>query len=618
MNNFALTDAVVAPLNGEPISVLRETTSGCVKAIWLPTADLLSKPFPLRHVFSTALIHSSGRIWVASIANHAWSEPLLSKLEEFLSRHFGLLPWQYLQTGVSDAIEHEVVLHRTCPLDKQFSLLQLPRLADALVRRWMSVQSNLPEVAEIRRMKESLIQQIHISTDRAVADFMSHVDLEIASVSGETELRLDMYNYLANLAHRRARLQFAKAFPLLADLVCTADTKSLWREVGKKVDGLHSPVIFLSKELGISTGAVRALNGVSVADVGQYFYEHPKELLSLLNAFPKEFLPKFPEHWRILQQQYGVAKIFFGRSPAAAVLVKARVAHSLRFAVQFNHAEAQLNDEDLPRVERLRTGLIQATYSYYGIEQNHTLGIERRARINQLIDRFLGQLSWSRLLESSRKFEKSYAEAIEKNLDAIKFISGQKYFDFCPQGRFVTSTGWFVRCLSSAAELRTHGLQLGVCLATPGHRAVYHEECFLAKAVIFAIHNPLGEAKSTAEFHLSMVRTTTKESMVRFQLVQHTGHKNQAVDSLAKGALESLQAQFATPAWQLHARNGIRFSQLRNSFSSQDSGISAAHFMTSLLAFRATFKDKADKLLQQFSGETEQHSLDNRDCNQSK
>ena len=615
MSCFELTDSVEGPLNGEPVAVIRDSLTGGVTALWIPTAELFSRPIPLRHVYSTALIHSSGRIWVASIVNHAWTETLLSKLEEFLSRHFGLLPWQYLQTGASEAIEHEVVLHRTCQLDEQFSLLQLPRLADALLRRWMSVQPNLPEVAEIRRMKETLIQQIHISTDRAIADFMSHVDLEIASVCGEAGLRLDMYNYLANPAHRRARLQYAKAFPLLADLVCTADTKSLWREVGKKVDGLHSPVIFLSKELGISTGTVRALNGVSVADVGQYFYEHPKELLSLLNAFPKEFLPKFPEHWQILQQQYGVAKIFFGRSPAAAVLVKARVAHSLRFAVQFNHAEAQLNEEDLPRVERLRSGLVQATYSYYGIERNHPLGIERRARINQMIDRFLGQLSWSRLLESSRKFEKSYAEAIEKNLDAIKFISGQKYFDFCPQGKFVTSTGWFVRCLSSAAELKTHGLQLGVCLATPGHRAVYHEECFLAKAVIFAIHNQLGEAKSTAEFHLSMVKATTKDSMVRFQLVQHTGHKNQAVDSAAKGALESLQGQFATTAWQIHARNGIRFSQLRNTFSSQDAGISAAHFMTSLLALRATFKEKADKLLQQFSGETELQSLDHQDGN---
>lgn len=555
---------------------------------------------------------------MVSLMNHTWTPELVSKAQAYLTDRFESLPWQQLEVGLSDAIEHALILHRVCLLDEQLSLLEIPRLADAIFRRWMTFQSTLPEVAVLRRMKAELMLRIHRSADLAVAQFMCHVDAKIASVSGQAGLNLDMYNYLANVTHQRARLQFAKAFPLLASLACSADTKSLWRELGWTVDDLRSPVFFLSKELKVSTAAVRALNGVAAADVGPYFYEHPRELLALLDAFPKEFLPKFPEHWRVLQQQYGVAKQFFGRSPAGSVLVRARVAHSLRFAVQFNHPEVQLNQEDMHKVERLRTGLVQATYSYYGIEQNHSLGIQRRARINQMIDHFLGHLSWSRLLEFSRKFEKCYAEAVNQNLDAIKFISAQKYFDFCPQGKFVTSNGWFVRCLSSSAELKTHGLQLGVCLATPGYRAVFHEQCFLGKATIFAIHDQLGEARSTAEFHLSMVKTTTKESMVRFQLVQHTGHQNQPVDSAAKGALESLQGAFSTPAWQTHARNGIRFSLLRNTFSSQDSGISAAHFMTSLLAFRVTFRDKADKLLHQFSGETEQHNIDNRDGNQSK
>lgn len=590
----------------EPVAVLRDSLNGRLKAIWLPSAELFFRPTSLRHVTSTALIHSqSGHIWVVSMMNLAWTEELVCRAEEYLTHRFDSLPWQYLEAGLSDAIEHALVLHKVCRFDEELSQLEIPRLADALIRRWISAQTTLPEVAELHRMKSELIRRIHGSAGVAVAEFTGLVDTQIASVSGQAGLNLDMYNYLVNVTHQRARLQFAKAFPLLADLVCSGDTKSVWRDLGRTVDDLRSPVLFLSKVFAISTAAVRALNGVAVVDVGPYFHKHPEELLALLDAFSPEFLPKFPEHWRVLQQQYDVAKQFFGRSPAGAVLVISRVAHSLRFAVKFNHPEVQLNEEDLPRVERLRTGLVQATYSYYEIERDHSLGIQRRAKISQMIDRFLGHLSWVRLLELSRKFEKCYAEAVERNLDVIQFMSGQTYYDFCPQGKFVAPTGWVVRCLSSSAELEAHGVRLGVCLATPGNRAVFGEECFLGKTVIFAMHDQLGEARSTAEFRLSLVNTTTNASVVLFRLVQHTGYKNQpvGVGSAAMETLESLRAQFSSPAWQAHARKGLHFSLLRTAYSSDDSGISAAHFMISLQAFRATFKDKSDKFLSQFSGE---------------
>lgn len=606
MRTFELTNSLADPSNGLPVEVLRDSSDGRVRALWLPSAELVATPIPLRHFSSVALIHgSSGQIWVVSMMNHLWTEALVSKVEDFLSQHFESLSWSYLETALADAVEHAVVLHKVCLLDAQLSLLQIPCLADAIIRRWISVQAALPEIAELRSMKNELIRQIHCSADRALVQFMSLVEPNLACVSGPIGLRLNLYNYLCNTTHQRGRLQFTKAFPLLADLVCAADMKSLWRDLGRTVDDLRSPVLFLSEALEVSTASVRALNGVATADVGNYFSQHTTELLSILNAFPKEFLPKFPQHWRVLQQQYDLAKTFFGRSPAALVLVKARVAHSLRFAVQFKHQEVQLKTEDVHKVERLRAGLVQATYSYYGIDKNQALGIQRRAKISQMIDRFLGRLSWSRLLAFSRKYEKCYAAAIEKNLDAIQFLSGQTYFNFCPDGKFVTTNGWSVHCLSSSAELEADGLQLRNCLATSGYRAIFHESCFRGQTAIFAIHDQLGVARSTAEFHLSIGKTTTSESMIGFQLVQHTGHKNQPVDSATKEALESLRAQFPSPVWQTHALTGIRSIFLRNTYRVQDSGISAAHFMTSLIAFRATFKDKSDEFLNQFSGEHE-------------
>src|SRR5665647_3641838 len=79
MCNFALTDVVADPPNGAPVEVLRDSLDGGVQAVWLPSAELFSRPIPLRHFSSVALIRgSSGQIWVVSMMNQPWSEDLVS------------------------------------------------------------------------------------------------------------------------------------------------------------------------------------------------------------------------------------------------------------------------------------------------------------------------------------------------------------------------------------------------------------------------------------------------------------------------------------------------------------------------------------------------------------
>lgn len=607
LNQVIQTDPLLEHLGSEPVASYRDSPNGALKAVWLPSEELFSNPASLRHVPSTVLIHStSGQFWVVSMMNLAWNASLIAQVEKYLHERFGTCSWQQLEGGLSEAVELKLVLHQVCLVDEQLSLLEIPRLADAIFRRWITSQSTSPEVAALRQLKEALILEIRRSANVAVSQLLNQLNPEIVSLAnGPLGMRLDMYSYLAQVRHQKARLQFVKAFPLLADLVCASEMKLFGIELGRTVDALKSPVIFLQKELAISASAVRALNGVRSADVGCHFCSHPQELLTLLNAIPKEFLPKTPEHWQVLQHQYEITKQFFGRSPAASVLLKARLAHSLRFTVQFDCPDAQLNEDDLPRVQRLRTGLVQASYSHFGIERNHSLSIHRRAKINQLVDQFLGGLSWSRLLAISKKFDKSYAEAVERNLDAVRFISGQTYFDFCPDGKYVTPAEWSVRCLLNSAELKAHGQQLAVCLATPGHRAIYHDECYLGRTAVFAIHDQHMKPKSTVEMQLSVVKFANNETRIRFYLVQHKGYKNSSVDGETLVAFEAFQSQIASAAWQAHARNGIRFSHLRGSYSNQNAGVSAAQFVNCLLAFRTTFKDKADKLLQQLSGESD-------------
>lgn len=603
MLDFALSDSVAQPIYGEAVDLLRDGTGGGVKAFWLPSCQIMSRPTPLRNVSSTALIYSSsGYIWLVSMRNHAWNEELVSEVEEFLAAHLQTWSWQRLEVGLSDTIEREVVLHKVCLLDDKLSVLNIPSVADAIFRSWMSQQRRLPDLALLSRTKAELVRRIERSADMAVAEFMDLVNPNIKALSEPASLSLDLYNYVANPEHHRERLQFTKDFPLLAKFVYSADTKSVWRELGLVIDQLGSPVRFLSDALKVAPAAVRALRAVTAFDVGPYFEAHPTELIALLDSFPAEHLPKSPGHWCVFQEQYSIAKKFFGRSPAGAILVKARVGHALRFVVGLKREAIQIQAQDVHKVERLRAGLIQSSYSNYGVEQDHCLDIQRRASISQKVDHFLGHLSWIRLLELSRKWEKCYGEATERNADSIKFVSGDRYWNYIPDGGFVAPNGRTVRCLLTSAELKIQGVALGICLANPGHRATYHEECLRGSVAIFAVHDSRGLAGSTAEFRLSMVRHGSGESVVHFELLQHKGLKNQTPADADAKAIDALKGQFLTPPWQAQAQEGLRLSARRDAFRRQDSGVSAALAVVSLQAFSDVFGEaRANELLRQFS-----------------
>ena len=244
--------------------------------------------------------------------------------------------------------------------------------------------------------------------------------------------------------------------------------------------------------------------------------------------------------------------------------------------------------------------MVQATYSHRELEANQSNVIEQRARIRQKVDHHLGRISWSRLLVYSRKFDRHFSEAVANNLQIIDFISSQSYYDFIPGGGcFPLANGCSVRCLKNSSELKVHGLVLDVCLAKAGHRATYHEACTVGKATIFGIFEECGLPISTAHFNLHRMTS----GHIDFRLIQHTGLKNRSVNTPAKEALELLCMHLGTSHWQYHAREGLRFSAIRNSYGSQDSEVSAALFATSLIAFRATFKGKSEEILAQFSAD---------------
>lgn len=603
MLHFELTDSGAAPTYGETVDLLRDHSDGDLKAICLPSSQMMTTPTPLRHVASTALIHSSsGCIWLVSMWNQAWTEALVSKVDEFLIQRLKTWSWQRLEVGLSDAIERDVVLHKVCELDEKLSALEIPRVADAIFRRWMLLQPSLPDVALLSLMKADLVKRIEHSADLALAEFMGLANPDIKALCDRSSLNLDLYNYVASPEHHRERLQFTRDFPLLARFVYSAGEKSVWRDLGLVIDKLKSPVRFLSKTLKVTPAAVRALRGVTALDVGDYFETHPTKLIEILDSLPAEHLPRSHEHWCVFQEQYNIGKKFFGRSPAGAVLVKARVGHALRFVVGLNRPAMKIEAQDVHKVELLREGIVQSSRSNHAGEHTHSFDIQVRASITQKVDHFLGHLSLVRLLELSRKWEKCYAEAVENNTKLIKFVSGEQYWDYIPGGQFVAPNGWTVRCLLTSGELKNQGVALDICLGNTGAGAKYQHECFRGSVAIFAVHDSNGLASSTAEFRLTEVQVETAGSGVHFELLQHTQFKNHTPAQGDLQAIDALRSQLLTLRFQANALEGLRLSARREAFRRQDSGVSAALAVVSLQAFSAVFGEaRANELLRQFS-----------------
>ena len=574
---------------------------GIERAMWLPSDVLVRQPMRLRHAPSTAvLLTSSGHVWVVSLMDYAWSQELVIKIEEFLSPRHETWSWERLEVGLSEHLELPLVLHRANLLDNT-SLLSIDALSDAILRRWMTLQTQLPDPKTLRKMKSDVSKHIEMEAGAALEELLIDIDPEIKALLTPMGLPLHVYNYVASRTHRRARSQFVSDFPVLIDAVCAPEDKTVWAALRGVIDREASPIRFLSTSLGVSLSAIRSLRGVNSVDVGPHFQKHPKELIELLDSLPPQHRPKTSDAWRVFQDQYSFAKAFFGRSPspAAAVLIKARLGHSMRLIVGLNRPAAPISEEDVREVERLRAGMQRSLFSHFQVEQTKlTLNFRHKGKIARNIDQFMGHVSWRRLLELSRKFEKCRVEAIEKNQDAIRFIASQKYYDFLCVGAFTAANGWTARCLLSASELTGNGTKLDLCLATATHRNAYHVDCFLSKITIIAFQNN-GRVTSTAEFRVVVVGKTLSSSNVDFQLRQHRGQGNQPPAKDDVEAMAALQRQFSKPEWQAHALVGVRMG-IQRAHSDPNNEMTGPMLVASMEGFRATFGLRSDELLQQF------------------
>ena len=280
-------------------------------AVWVPDLNLFTQPVPLRNTPSTGLIKNQfGQLWIVSLQNHVWTEPLVIATNSYLSSNYPVLDFEYLEAGLSGALEIPVKVHRCDRMEEVISVVQITRLADAVFRRNLSVQKTTPELPILRQQRENLEIEIRVETERAIGLILTSLDQGTLDVLAYAELSFSAYNFFFTDPTRKQRAQFAFDFPLLANFICQPGTNLLWRRLAVCVDSMKSSVRFLSQELSVSLSAVKSIRKIVPSMVGPYFCKHPIELLKLMDDLPPEYRPKNPNDWIYFVKEYLKIKFF--------------------------------------------------------------------------------------------------------------------------------------------------------------------------------------------------------------------------------------------------------------------------------------------------------------------
>lgn len=526
---------------------------------WLrmPSSGLRERaPGRLRHITCTVLFRcSNGTIWLLSSNDQVVNDTRLDAAANFLVSHGERSDQAHLQIALSDLLEFPLEI-KDFQLDKMAEQFHVSALVEGLVRAWMATQAGHPDVNASKLHRSALESVAQDRLADGLLKFGQCLEDEILGCLQLPAVSSLQYNYLARQETRRFRTQFAAQMPLLLFAVSQPPIRgALWTQVRVAIDSGKSWQSAISKQLTVSPAAIKALRGVPPKVIGTHWQAKIPRLLEMLDAIAPEHQPLTPEHWRLLDEQYSFAVEVFGKSNGQQALTGARLRHVMHLAIGKGQQIPTLDVVETVQLERLRSSLARALHTQLEQLKGSAPGISERALVSVNLDRYLAQLTWSRLLSLSKKWVREYAQAVADERDAIRVVAGESYWSFIPGSEFRAPGGATVSCLTNRQELQRFGEALKNCLAGR-YLDTYHEGCQKGRIIIVALLAPTTRLPlSTAE--LGIVRPGG-DGQVHLKPIQHTAIRNGAPSSLEVDALRALLTEFATPPWQEHARRGVQ------------------------------------------------------------
>lgn len=563
-------------------------------AICIPGKALMTKP-GMRHTPCNAwVLTQRGQLWMFQSLGQAWNIDALNEATDLLSLRLEKMSWPSLPLALGnlDLPPSVQIVGPHLPLGLNLGLIDSARLTTAFMSRWLSGQRDLVVVSP-RKIQEQLSQHINECLSAAVSEFR-YVCRETLPFDIDCAIFLDVNNCVAG-KHPFERRQFLYLFPVLAGKVFAHDASQLWRSVRTAIDDRKSVVKAIALQLDVRPSAVRALTGVSRAEVGEYFFGHMEELIRILNQIAAEHHPASPEMWALFRSSYASAKEVFGQSNSARLVILARLRNDLKCHARSDAVrDLKVGIDEARSIDQFRQGLIGTIL----VARCSELVERPRSELSKAdahfrVDTFLGTLSWKRLISLARKWSKSLVAAVESRSGELEFLQSRaSFFDFLG-GTFLATNGYVIETLTSTAALKKQGDVMGICLRHASHRGNYADSCVRGRRTILAVRNPEHCTQSTLELALQLARDADGRDKVRFDVLQHQGVQNNPAPPEACEAASQLLRALHAPTLQERALLGIRLSTARPHGMQGINSVNLTIVVSGREAFDMTFGDKS-------------------------
>ena len=563
-------------------------------AFCIPASSLMKKA-SMRHAPCYAwVITRCGRVWVFQSLGQAWTMDALEQATDLLSQKLERMDWSSLIFALKnlDVPPFAQLIGPHLPLGLGMCLVDTGRLTTVFMSHWLAEHPNLA-LDSPRAIQEQLREHIHERLSAAVAEFR-HVACESLSFSLDGVIDVDVNNCVAG-TRAFERRQLLSIFPALAGKVFAHDASKFWRGIRAAIDDRKSVVKVIAQQLDVRPSAVRALNGVNRADVGEYFFGHMEELIRILNQIPAEHQPASPDMWAMFRSSYTSAKEVFGSSDSARLVIVARLRNDLKCLAKSGAVrDPGFGIDDARSIEQFRQGLIgtvlMARCSDFTVSMPSDLV---KADVHYRVDQFLGTLSWRRLVALSSKWSQSLASSVETRRVELEFLQTKaSFFDYLG-GTFMATNGYVIDTLTSAAALKKQGDAMGICLRHASHRSGYADSCALGCKTILAVKNSDRCRVSTLELVVRLARHADGRDRVQFDVLQHNGAQNNLAPVEAVNAAYELLRALGTPELQEHALQGLRLSLSKLRGAQGIERINPSIVISGRDAFGLTFGDRA-------------------------